>query len=75
VLLSGGTPGLGSGPMTTSTPTIATLCSSPRRRLDGGRCLRSWRSGIGATQDEAWRNAVLQPEAVGMAGQFSLRLT
>jgi hypothetical protein len=24
----------------------------------------------GATQDEAWHNAVLQAEAVGMAGQF-----
>ena len=24
----------------------------------------------GASQDEAWRNAVLQAEAVGMAGQF-----
>jgi hypothetical protein len=24
----------------------------------------------GAAQDEAWRNAVLQAEAVGMAGQF-----
>jgi hypothetical protein len=24
----------------------------------------------GASQDEAWHNAVLQAEAVGMAGQF-----
>jgi hypothetical protein len=28
----------------------------------------------GATQDEAWRNAVLQAEAVGMAGLDSFRI-
>jgi hypothetical protein len=27
----------------------------------------------GATQDEAWHNAVLQAEAMGMAGQFRRR--
>jgi hypothetical protein len=63
-----------------------TLLLASSRRLDGWRCRGPWEIGVdldrqrdqwrkphrgpGRYADEAWQNAVLQAEALGMAGQF-----